>query len=174
VTFLLVSFVGYLLLARADSLAALVAACVLIGAGFGGTSGPLMALLADLTPTDRMGRATGTNNVLGDLGGALGPMVTLPLIDVVGFGPLYVACAVVPLLAGAVMVAGIYTETGSVNPETEWQPGDLSPDSSPEFGERTTERTGPRGGGPHGSAGGRPAARRRPRANGRSSGGELP
>jgi MFS family permease len=124
VTFLLVSFVGYLLLARADSLAALIAACVMIGAGFGGTSGPLMALLADLTPTDRMGRATGTNNVLGDLGGALGPMVTLPLIDVVGFGPLYVACAVVPLLAGAVMVAGIYTETGSVNPETEWQPGD--------------------------------------------------
>jgi len=28
------------------------------------------------------------------------------------------------LLAGVVMVAGVYTETGSVNPGTDWQPGD--------------------------------------------------
>jgi DHA1 family multidrug resistance protein-like MFS transporter len=123
-TFLFVSFVGYLLLARAGSLAALVGACVMVGAGFGGTSGPLMALLADLTPTDRMGRATGTNNVLGDLGGALGPMVTLPAVDAVGFVPVYVACAAVPLLAGVVMVAGVYAETGTVNPGTGFAPGD--------------------------------------------------
>lgn len=83
-----------------------------------------MALLAGPTPTDRMGRATGTNNVLGDLGGALGPMVTLPVVDTVGFAPVYVACAVVPLLAGVVQVAGVYSETGSVNPATEWQVGD--------------------------------------------------
>jgi len=123
-TFLVVSFVGYLVLVRADTLPVLVGACLLIGAGFGGTSGPLMALLADLTPNHRMGRATGTNNVLGDLGGALGPVVTLPLVDTVGFVPVYVACATIPLLAGVVMVAGIYAETGSVSPETEWRAGD--------------------------------------------------
>lgn len=123
-TFIVVSFVGYLLLARADSLGALVLACVFIGAGFGGTSGPLMALLADLTPTDRMGRATGTNNVLGDLGGALGPIVTLPVIDLAGFRPVYLACAVIPLLAGVVLLFGVRRETGSVNPRSDRQPGD--------------------------------------------------
>jgi MFS family permease len=123
--FLAISVVGYLVLALASSLAALVAACIMIGAGFGGTSGPLMALLADLTPNERMGRATGTNNVLGDVGGALGPMLTLPIIDVVGFVPVYVACAVLPLLAAVVMVAGIYRETGSLSPTT----GSVAPEN---------------------------------------------
>ena len=124
VTFLAVSFVGYTLLAWANSMPALVGACVLIGAGFGGTSGPLMALLADLTPAERMGRATGTNNVLGDLGGGLGPLITLPIIDRIGFAPVYVACAVIPLAAGVVMVAGVYTETGTVNPDTGFEAGE--------------------------------------------------
>lgn len=110
--FLVVSFVGFVTLALADSLAWLVAACALIGAGQGGTSGPLMALLADLTPDERMGRAMGTNNVLGDLGGGLGPVVTLPLVDAIGFAPIYAACAVIPLLAGGVLLAGIYARTG--------------------------------------------------------------
>ncbi|MFB6299718.1 MAG: MFS transporter [Halobacteriales archaeon] len=119
ILFVTVSAVGYLLLARAGSLAALLTACVCIGAGFGGTSGPLMALLADLTATDRMGRAIGTNNILGDLGGALGPMVTLPLIDIVGFVPVYIACAALPVIAGGVMIGGVYTETGAMNPSTD-------------------------------------------------------
>jgi len=78
-----------------------------------------MALLADLTPTERMGRATGTNNVLGDIGGGLGPMVSLPLVEVVGFWPIYAACAIMPVIAGGVLVAGIYTETGQLSPTTE-------------------------------------------------------
>ncbi|WP_224333361.1 MFS transporter [Haloprofundus halobius] len=117
--FLVVSFVGFILLSQASSLPTLVVSCVCIGAGQGGTSGPLMALLADLTPTDRMGRATGTNNVLGDLGGGIGPMVSLPLVETVGFEPVYAACAVIPLLAGFVLLGGVYAKTGSVNPQTE-------------------------------------------------------
>jgi MFS family permease len=117
--FLGVFLVGFLLLAAADSLAPLLVACVCIGAGHGGTSGPLMALLADLTPDERMGRAMGTNNILGDLGGGLGPVVTLPLVDTVGFAPIYVACAVVPLLSGGVLLAGLYVQTGSIRPKTE-------------------------------------------------------
>ncbi len=73
VTFLGTTFAGFILLAFADSVLTLVVACLFIGAGQGGTSGPLMALLADLTPDERMGRAVGTNNVLGDVGGGLGP-----------------------------------------------------------------------------------------------------
>lgn len=124
VVFLLVSFAGFLLLALATSLDGLVAACLLIGAGQGGTSGPLMALLADLTPDERMGRAMGTNNVLGDLGGGLGPMLSLPLVDSVGFTPVYAACAVLPLAAGAVLLGGVYAQTGRIRPATERVPGD--------------------------------------------------
>jgi DHA1 family multidrug resistance protein-like MFS transporter len=116
--FLVVSFVGFAVLATADTLSHLVGACVLIGAGQGGTSGPLMALLADLTPGERMGRAMATNNVLGDLGGGLGPMVSLPLVESVGFAPIYAASAIIPLLAGGCLLVGVYVQTGSVNPDT--------------------------------------------------------
>ena len=115
-TFLVVSFVGFLLLARAGSVVSLGLACVFVGAGQGGTSGPMMALLADLTPDERMGRASGTNNVLGDVGGGLGPMVSLPLIEAVGFAPIYAACAVLPLLAGCVLLLGVRRETGTFLP----------------------------------------------------------
>lgn len=116
VGFLVVSFFGFLLLARADSLVTLGLACLFIGAGQGGTSSPLMALLADLTPNERMGRAAGTNNVFGDIGGGLGPMVSLPLVETVGFAPVYAACAVLPLLAGGVLLIGVKTETGTFVP----------------------------------------------------------
>ena len=116
VGFLVVAFVGFLLLARAGSIVELALACLFIGAGQGGTSSPLMALLADLTPNERMGRATGTNNVFGDIGGGLGPMVSLPLVEIVGFGPVYAACAVIPLVAGGVLLLGVRTETGTFVP----------------------------------------------------------
>jgi len=116
--FLGVSFGGFLMLATAGTLETLVAACVLIGAGQGGTNGPLIALLADLTPNERTGRAMATNNVLGDLGGGLGPLVSLPVVDVIGFSPVYAACAVIPLIAGGLLVVGVYSQTGHLNPRT--------------------------------------------------------
>jgi len=115
-SFLVVSFAGFLLLARAGSVGSLALACVCIGAGQGGTSGPMMALLADLTPDERMGRASGTNNVLGDVGGGLGPLVSLPLVDAVGFAPIYAACAALPLAAGVVLLVGVRRETGTFLP----------------------------------------------------------
>ncbi|AXR76871.1 MFS transporter [Natrarchaeobaculum sulfurireducens] len=118
-TFLGTSFVGFVMLALADSVGTLTAACLLIGAGQGGTSGPLMALLADLTPDERMGRAVGTNNVLGDVGGGLGPIVSLPLVELVGFLPIYVVCAVLPLVAGAILLVGVHHETGRFTPRVD-------------------------------------------------------
>ena len=116
--FLTLAFVGFLILARVDGVVSLGLACALIGAGQGGTSGPMMALLADLTPDERMGRATGTNNVLGDVGGGLGPLVSLPLVESVGFTTLYAACAVLPLLAGGALLVGVHRETGMYLPGT--------------------------------------------------------
>ncbi|WP_336133480.1 MFS transporter [Natronomonas amylolytica] len=114
--FLFITFVGLVLFAVAQSVSLLTVACLLIGAGQGGTSGPLMALLADLTPEDRMGRAVGTNNVFGDIGGGLGPMVSLPLVEAVGFWPVYIACAVLPLIAAVVLLVGVRRETGEFLP----------------------------------------------------------
>ncbi|WP_394742276.1 MFS transporter [Natronococcus roseus] len=112
-------FVGFVLLASADSAVTLAVACLFIGAGQGGTSGPMMALLGDLTDDGRMGRAVGTNNVLGDVGGGVGPIVSLPVTELVGFGPVYLACAALPLVAGAVLLGGVYRQTGQFLPATE-------------------------------------------------------
>jgi MFS family permease len=117
--FLLLTCVGFVALAAAQTLETLVAACLLVGGGQGGVGGPLTALLADLTPGDRMGRAMGTNNVFGDVGGALGPLVALPLVEHVGFEAVYAGVAVLPLLAGVVLVAGVYVHTGRLNPSVE-------------------------------------------------------
>jgi MFS family permease len=114
--FLSATSLGFLLLAVTDSVATLAVACALIGTGQGGTSGPLMALLGDLVPEDRMGRAVGTNNVFGDVGGGFGPIVALPLIDAVGFAPVYLACAAVPVLAAALLLGGVRRETGRFVP----------------------------------------------------------
>jgi MFS family permease len=117
--FLLVLCVGFVVLARARSLGALVLACACIGAGQGGVSGPLLALLADLTPGEQMGRAMGTNNVFGDIGGGLGPVLTLPVVDVAGFWPVYLVCAALPALAAVVLLAGVFRETGQFLPSVE-------------------------------------------------------
>ena len=114
--FLAVACVGFVVLAVAGTIAAIAVACVLIGMGQGGIGGPLTALLADLTPDERMGRAVGTNNVLGDVGGGLGPLVSLPLVEVVGFTPVYALSAIVPLLTALTLVAGVYHHTGAFNP----------------------------------------------------------
>ena len=117
VGFLLTACIGFGVLAFAQDLVVLAIACILIGAGQGGIGGPLTALLADLTPTDRMGRAIGTNNVLGDVGGGIGPLVSLPLVEAgVGFRLVYGVSALLPLIAGAVLLVGVYVHTGKLSP----------------------------------------------------------
>jgi MFS family permease len=118
-SFLGVTSVGFVLLAAADSIPTLAVACLCIGTGQGGTSGPLMALLGDLVPDGEMGRAVGTNNVFGDVGGGFGPIVSLPLVDTLGFGTIYLVCAVLPLLAALALLGGVRRETGQFRPSVE-------------------------------------------------------
>ncbi len=114
--FLGLTALGFLFFAQAYSLDSLVAACLLLGIGQGGTSGPLMALLGDLTAEERMGRAVGTTNVLGDVGGTLGPIISLPLVHVIGFGALYLLSALLPLVAALILLVGIHRRTGRFFP----------------------------------------------------------
>ena len=65
-----------------------------------------------------MGRAMGTNNVFGDLGGGLGPVVSLPLIDVIGFAPVYAACTIIPIISGLMVVWGVYAERDGTSVHT--------------------------------------------------------
>jgi MFS family permease len=119
VAFLITACVGFAVLTVAPSFWYVVLACALIGAGQGGIGGPLTALLADLTAEDRMGRAMGTNNVLGDVGGGLGPLIALPFAETLGFELMYAVSAVIPLVAGTVLVIGVYTHTGRLSPTVE-------------------------------------------------------
>ena len=114
--FLVVTSVGFVLLAVANSVLTLAIACLAIGLGQGGTSGPLMALLGDLVADGEMGRAVGTNNVFGDIGGGFGPIVTLPVVDIVGFLPVYLCCAILPLVAALTLLTGVRRETGHFLP----------------------------------------------------------
>ncbi len=115
-TFLGLTTLGFILFAQAQSLSALAIACLLLGTGQGGTSGPLMALLGDLTADERMGRAVGTTNVLGDVGGTLGPIISLPLVQVIGFSSLYFLTALLPLVAAVLLLIGIRRRTGLLFP----------------------------------------------------------
>jgi len=117
--FLVAMSFGFGLLAAANSVASLAIACLFIGTGQGGTSGPLMALLGDLVSDSEMGRAVGTNNVFGDIGGGFGPIVTLPLVEPIGFWPIYLACAAMPIVAAAILLAGVRRETGQFVPRVE-------------------------------------------------------
>lgn len=114
--FLGVTSVGFILFALSETVVLLAVACLCIGLGQGGTSGPLMALLGDLIIDDEMGRAVGTNNVFGDIGGGFGPIVTLPIVDMVGFWPVYLSCAILPLLAALILLGGVRRETGTFFP----------------------------------------------------------
>jgi len=75
-----------------------------------------MALLGDLVDDGEMGRAVGTNNVFGDIGGGFGPIVTLPVVDIVGFWPVYLCCAAMPLVAAVILLGGVRRETGHFLP----------------------------------------------------------
>jgi hypothetical protein len=65
-----------------------------------------------------MGRASGTTNVFSDIGGGLGPIISLPLIDAFGFVPVYTFAAGFPLFAAVSLVTGLYVFTGQVFPKT--------------------------------------------------------
>lgn len=115
-SFVVLFAAGLAVLPWVASARALGVVCLVVGVGAGGTLGPLMALLADFTPSERMGRASGTINIFSDIGGGLGPIVGLPLIDAVGFRPVYMASALLPLVGAVVLLAGLYWQTGRLFP----------------------------------------------------------
>ena len=63
-------------------------------------------------------------------------MVSLPAVEAVG--PVYAACALVPAAAGLVLLAGVYSHTGTLNPGVEGEPADYVRNDSPQPHSLTT------------------------------------
>jgi len=101
---------GFTVLAFAHSLAILIIALVIIGAGTGGMTIPLLTLLGDLVPAERRGRATGLYQVAADTGGSAGPIVGLVLATSFGFVETYIGLAAVFLLTVPVALSLVRAE----------------------------------------------------------------
>jgi MFS family permease len=76
----------------------------LVGAGVGGTSPPLLALLGDISPEDQVGKLGGVYNVFGDLGATLGPIVAFPVGAAIGYDLSYLLSTVFVFAAGVSVV----------------------------------------------------------------------
>jgi MFS family permease len=92
---------GLLLIGYSDSIPALTAGMVVLGAGAGALSASLLALIGDLVRVERRGSAVGLLQLCGDLGGFAGPIVGSALLTIspatAYVGPAVLAGCMVPL-----------------------------------------------------------------------------
>jgi MFS family permease len=109
---------GYALLALVPTLPSALAGVALIGVGVGGSNPPLLAYLGDLSPADDVGKLGGVYNVFGDTGSTLGPLVAVPMAEVVGFRVEYLACVALVVLVGMLAARTLYGE-GATAPRSE-------------------------------------------------------
>jgi MFS family permease len=76
--------------------------------GVGGTNPPLLAYLGDISPADDGGPRGGVDNVFGDLGSTLGPLVALPVAARVSIRTEYLGCVVVVALAAVLVGSTLF------------------------------------------------------------------
>ena len=98
-------------------IAGLFGGTALIGAGTGATGPALSAILGDITPGSEIGRMAGVNNFMGDIGSTLGPLLSVPMVDVwFGFEATYWGCVV--LVAATAVVVAVPLLTWETGPRT--------------------------------------------------------
>ena len=88
---------GFVGLAMARHVATAVFGLILVGAGSGALTIPLLTLLSDVTPRHLHGRALSIYQWSSDFGGAAGPIAGLELGNVFGYDIVYVAVGVTML-----------------------------------------------------------------------------
>lgn len=89
---------GFAVLAAGSGMSAAILGLSAIGIGLGGINVPLIVIVGDLVKADRYGRAIGLYQVLGDIGGSLGPIIGLDAISRFGPAPALAALAVASLV----------------------------------------------------------------------------
>lgn len=88
---------GFAALATAHHVGGTVLGLSAIGIGVGGINVPLIVIMGELVSPDRYGRAIGMYQVLGDIGGSLGPITGLEAISRFGATPTLSALALILL-----------------------------------------------------------------------------
>lgn len=95
---------GFALLSAVPTLPTTLIAVAAIGVGVGGTTPPLLAYLGDISAEEDMGKMGGIYNAFGDLGSATGPMIALPVAELIGLRAGYLACAGFAVLAAMLVL----------------------------------------------------------------------
>lgn len=111
--------VGLLVLSNADSQAALTAAAVIYGAGFGSIQPSLQAWAIDRVEPHRRGAATGTYYSAFDIGIGLGAMVLGSVAKASSYSVMYRVAALIPLGIAAALLLGNWLERRKVNIKNE-------------------------------------------------------
>jgi MFS family permease len=113
---------GFGLLSAVPTLIATLVGVAAIGIGVGGTTPPLLAYLGDISPNQDTGKIGGVYNAFGDVGSTIGPLIALPMANLLGYRIGYLACAAlaiaVMLLLGQMMLK-TNAATPSVEPESD-------------------------------------------------------
>jgi MFS family permease len=107
---------GFAILALADQVATAALALSVIGIGLGGINVPLIVIMGDLVPPDRYGRAIGIYQVLGDMGGSLGPITGLEAIHRYGPTPTLATLAVTLMVTIPLALLLWWRERGTGGP----------------------------------------------------------
>lgn len=113
---LVVLAAGFVLVAMVQTLTGLAVGVIVASVGGGAVGPALLAYLGDISPAEDVGKLGGVYNVVRDVGGILGPVVALPLASTVGFAAEYLACAVVALLAAALVGTTLLSASTTPSP----------------------------------------------------------
>jgi len=89
---------GFAVLALGHTLGLTLLGAVLVGLSYNGVTVPMLALLGDAVGDHHHGPAVGVNQIFGDIGGSLGPIVGLEAAVNVGLTPLYLGLALLAAL----------------------------------------------------------------------------
>ncbi|HVA55709.1 MAG TPA: MFS transporter [Gammaproteobacteria bacterium] len=89
---------GFIALGAAGHVITVVLGLILVGAGSGGLTIPLLTLMGDVTPRHLHGRALSVYQWSSDFGGAAGPIAGLELGNAFGYDATYAAVGVIMLL----------------------------------------------------------------------------
>jgi MFS family permease len=92
---------GMAMVPLSHSYITLLVAATIMGFGNGFGSGTMMTLGADLAPVNSIGAFLGVWRLIGDVGGAGGPLVVGAVADLIGLGPSAYALALIGLLSVA-------------------------------------------------------------------------
>lgn len=92
---------------QADNVATAIAWVCLATFGFGFWSANILALHADFFESARMGTALGLTGTAASIGGSISAFLIGRAIDGHGYGPVFLAAGLLPLLAGVILFVGV-------------------------------------------------------------------